>query len=673
MLVFDELKKNDLQLRLVAVMLVAGLLVLFVGLWWVQVVSVRDYQSHLETQQFRTIRLPAVRGKILDREGRVLAENHPRYNLSLYLDDMRGPFDKAFGESLKAARVLQKQRIAAAEKKLDRSLTKAERKTYAFKPEEMQQMRAAARIRVASEIISQVGQKMGEPITLDAKKFERAYETRLALPYPILPNLNASQIARFQENFTNGLGADLELQSVRRYPLGTTASHLLGYLQRDDESQAGEDPDFNYRLPDYRGLVGVEAGFDAQLRGRAGGESVQVNNLGYRQSENIWSQPAPGQNLVLTIDLDLQTAAESAIASHEGAEARAAVVVLDVRSGDLLAMASSPTVDPNDFIEGFTAAGLARKEDERLRPQINRATHENYAPGSIFKPVIALAALESGLNPARFYTVQADPMKPTHGCIYVGRRKIGDLAAPGEYDLRRAIMRSSNSYFITNGLQAGADKIIALAEKFHFGERTGLPTRQEASGDLPNLKRIHAGWTPGDTANVCIGQGEVSVTPLQMAVAYAAIANGGKVLWPRLVARIEPQDPSLAQTATNFPAGRIRDQLGVSARSLRTLHNAMLAETEDPEGTGHAAVVGLGMRICGKTGTAQVTDEHNRVVDDTTWFASFAPYENPRYAVVVMVESGVSGGRTCAPIARDIYEAILKKQTAATRTLAALN
>ena len=674
MLVFDQLKKNDYQLRLVAILLVAGLFILFVGLWWVQVVSAREFQLHLETQSYRTIRLPAVRGKILDREGRVLAENQPRYNLSLYLDDMRTAFDKAYGESLKAARALQKQRIAAAEKKLDRSLTKAERKTFAFKPEELQQMRVAARLRVASDVVAKVSEKIGEPITLDAKKFERAYETRLALPYPILPNLNETQIARFQENYTNGLGADLDLQSVRRYPLGTTAAHLLGYLQRNDESQEGEDPDFNYRLPDYRGLVGIEAGFDAQLRGRAGGESVLVNNLGYRQSENIWSQPAPGHNLVLTIDLDLQTAAEAAIASHQGANARAAVVVLDVRNGDVLAMASAPALDPNGYIDGFTPAEFARKDDELLRPQINRAMQDNYAPGSIFKPIIALAALENGMNPAKIYTVQPDPRMPGKGCIYVGKRKIEDLAQPGEYDFRRAIMRSSNAYFITNGLLTGIEKIIALAQKFHFGEKTGLPTRQESRGNLPTKERIHDGWVAGDTANVCIGQGEVAVTPLQMAVAYAAIGNGGKVFWPRLVSRVESQDPSQAETATRFQAGLIRDNLGVSPRSLQTLHNAMLAETEDPEGTGHAAIVSdKAMRICGKTGTAQVTNERNQVVDHTVWFASFAPYENPRYAVVVMVESGASGGLTCAPIAHDVYEMILKKQTATTRTLAALN
>jgi penicillin-binding protein 2 len=179
------------------------------------------------------------------------------------------------------------------------------------------------------------------------------------------------------------------------------------------------------------------------------------------------------------------------------------------------------------------------------------------------------------------------------------------------------------------------------------------------------MQRVHDGWTAGDTANVCIGQGEVAVTPMQMAVAFAAIANGGKVFWPRLAMRLEPQDPASAETATNFSAGRVRDDLGVSARNLRTLHNAMLAETEDPEGTGKAAVVGAELRICGKTGTAQVQDEHNRIIGHNYWFASFAPYENPKYAVVVMVQSTTEvgfGGSICAPIAHDIYEAILKKQ-----------
>ncbi|HSY09316.1 MAG TPA: penicillin-binding transpeptidase domain-containing protein [Candidatus Dormibacteraeota bacterium] len=661
MLVFDELKKNDPQLRLVAMVLAAGLCILVAGLWWVQVVSAREYQSHLETQAYRSVRIPAARGKILDREGRVLAENQPSYNLSLFLDDLQKKFGDAYSQLLKQARDTQQQAIAAQEKKLGRLLTKAERKQFAFSTAQLEQLRAQARFAVANNITAQVSRKLQQPLVLNPKNFEHAYETRLALPYPILPNINVAQIARFEENFPDGLGVNLDLQSVRAYPDGTTAAHLLGYVLRDDSSKEGEDAYFNYYMPDFRGVVGVEAGFDSQLRGRAGEESLLVNSLGYRQSENVWSQPEPGHNVVLTIDLDIQRAAENSLAAHQGADARAAVVVMDVHSGDVLAMVSSPAINPI-----YVSNSPAYLNDPKLQPQINRATYGNYAPGSIFKPIVGLAALENGLNPNEIYDVQPDPAEPNKGCIYVGSRKIKDTVPPGAYNFRRAIEQSSNSYFVFNGLRTGIEKIVRLAGKFHFGERTALPTRQETSGIFPTLKQVQeSDWRDGDSANICFGQGEMAVTPVQMAVAYSAIANGGKVLWPRLVERIEPQDPASGETATNFPSGLVRDEIGVSARSLKILREAMLSETEDAGGTGRAAVV-PGLRICGKTGTAQVQNERNQLVSHNFWFASFAPYENPKYAVVVMVQSegGGSGGSMCAPIAHDIYAEILKKENA---------
>src|SRR5664279_3111923 len=405
MLIVDELKKNDPPLRLVAMVLAAGLCILFAGLWWVQVVSAHEYQSHLETQAYRTVRLPAMRGKILDREGRVLAENRPRYNLSLYLDDLRKQFDDAYRPLRKQALEIQKQYIAAQEKKLGRSLTKAERKQFALSAAQWQQLRAQARVSVASRLVVQVGQRLGQPLAFDAAKFERAYETRLALPFTILTNLNAAQIARFEEQFTNGLGANLDLQAARIYPSGATAAHLLDYLRSDDRSAEGEYADFNYRLPDYRGVVGIEGRCDAELRGRAGAESVLVNNLGYRQSETILDPPEPGRNVVLTIDLDLQRSAAESLARHQGADARGAVVVMDVRSGDVLAMVSSPTFDPNDFADGISQVKWDRLQ--QLTAEKNRATYESYAPGSIFKTVVALAALENGLDPAETYRVQA--------------------------------------------------------------------------------------------------------------------------------------------------------------------------------------------------------------------------------------------------------------------------
>jgi penicillin-binding protein 2 len=662
MLIFDELKKNDPQLRLVAMVLAAGLCILLAGLWWVQVVSAHEYQSHLETQAYRTVRLPAVRGKILDREGRVLAENRPRYNLSLYLDDLRKQFDAAYGQLLKQAREIQKQAIAAQEKNLGRSLTKTERKQFAFTTAQLEQLHEQARLSVANNLVAQVSQQIDQPLTLDAKDFERAYETRLALPYPILKNLDDGQIARFEEKFTGGLGTDLELESARVYPAGTTAAHLLGYVKLNTDSVEGEDSFFSYRLPDYRGLVGVEGGFDAQLHGHAGTESVLVNSQGYRQSENVWLQPEPGHNVVLTIDLDLQRAAENAIVAHQGADARAAVVVMDVQKGDVLAMVSSPTFDPNDFAQGISEEKWKQVQD--LTAEKNRATFENYAPGSIFKTVVALAALENGMNPKEIYHVQSDLTRPGKGCIWIGKRKIDDTAPAGDYDFKKAFIHSSNAYFVTNGLRAGIENIIRMGEKFHLGERTGLFPHQETRGNFPTLGRVTSPeWRAGDTANVCIGQGEVAVTPVQMAVMVSAIANGGKVLWPRLVDRIEPQDPSSGEVATNFPSGMVRDELGVHPRSLQILRDAMLADVESNEGTGTAAAID-GLQICGKTGTAQVQDEHNKLIGYNFWFASYAPYENPKYAVVVMVEStGTgSGGSICAPVAHDIYKEILKKE-----------
>jgi len=234
MLIFDELKKNDPQLRLLAVVLAGGLFVLLAGLWWVQVVSARKYESHLETQSYRTVRIPAVRGKILDRDGRVLAENRPRYNLSLYLDDLhlRRQFDAAYGAALAQARADQKQRIAAQEKKLGRSLTKAERKQFALTTGQLKQLHEQSRFRVADSVVEQVSQRLGQPLTLDAAVFNRDYETRLALPYTVLPNLNDAQIARFEEQYSGGLGVVLDLQPARSYPYGTTATHLLGYVRR---------------------------------------------------------------------------------------------------------------------------------------------------------------------------------------------------------------------------------------------------------------------------------------------------------------------------------------------------------------------------------------------------------------------------------------------------------
>ena len=277
---------------------------------------------------------------------------------------------------------------------------------------------------------------------------------------------------------------------------------------------------------------------------------------------------------------------------------------------------------------------------------------EKYAPGSIFKAVTGLAILEAGIDPAeKIYSP---------GYIRVpGRNKpIEDLAEKGEYDFKKAFIKSSNTYFITNGIKAGIESIIRLGQRLHLGEKTGLLSSQETGGSLPKLVEVRRGWIAPDTAYICIGQGRLDVTPLQMAVMISSIANGGKVLWPRLVQRIKPADPNSEEPVIEFPTRPPRNNLGVSDRTLQITREAMLADVEEG-GTGKAALV-PGMKIGGKTGTAQITNPRGQIVGHTTWFASCAPFENPRWVVVVMVEEGASGGGTCAPVAAKIYRAIQK-------------
>jgi penicillin-binding protein 2 len=291
-------------------------------------------------------------------------------------------------------------------------------------------------------------------------------------------------------------------------------------------------------------------------------------------------------------------------------------------------------------------------QDKTLKPQRNRATQEIYAPGSIFKVVTAMACLEAGVvDPA---DVLNNP-----GFIMVGRQRIKDLAPAGEYDFKQAFTKSSNTYFIHYGLLAGMENIARLGHRLHLGERCELPTLQDSGGDFPSERAIRSHWLDGDTANLCIGQGPIAVTPIQMAVMISAVANGGKVFWPRLVDRVEPAEALSGEETTRYPSGRVRDTLGVSERTLNVVREAMVADVEEG-GTGKRALID-GFRVCGKTGTAEIK-QGARVVDHTTWFASYGPFESPRYTVVVMVESGSSGGGTCAPIAKQIYEALLKRE-----------
>lgn len=661
MLVFDQLKKNDSQLRVLAMVIALGLAILLAGLWWVQIVQARGYRASVESQSYRTVRLPSVRGEILDRNGEVLAENRARYNISLYLEDLRGSFRKEYlrirpMRTTTNAMAFWKSWLGLSEiRPVPVRLTAAQSSNLVWD----------ARCHVINQAVTQIAATLRDPtIQLDTNDFKVHYNTRRALPFPVVRDATPTQIARFSEQLSGNIAADLEIQSTRVYPHGSTAAHVLGYLVRDNQPAKDEERDYYHRLPDFRGVVGIEGHFDAELRGRAGGKSVLVNNLGYRQSETILDPTEPGKNVVLTLDLRIQKEAERSLRTHAALHGRGAVVVMDVHSGDVLALVSAPASDPNYFIKGFPTNEIARWHEPLLGVQKNRATRELYQPGSTFKLIVALAALESGLDPNEKYH--------SSGAYFIGKQRWHDTAPPGDYDLRRAIVRSSNSYFITNGLRPGVfARVCDLARRLRLDERFELPLMQESAGRFPSPQRLR-NWRPGDTANISIGQGELAVTPMQMAVLTAALANGGLVLKPRLVDRLEAQDETALTAPTVFPTREIRGELGVSAANLMLLREAMLAETEDAvEGTGRRAQV-PGLRICGKTGTAEYKDAKG-ATRNSTWFIAFAPYEQPRHAVVVMIEDGVSGGTSCAPVAADIYRALLKASSASTNRPLARN
>lgn len=673
MLLFDQLNKGDRALRSLAWGVLAGLLVLLGGLWKVQVMSGAKYRERQETQSFRTVRVPAMRGRILDRNGEELAGNRPRYRLEIYLDELRPQFTAEYYR-LKAAHFAARPRGTNAQPDDDGLLAwltdrfGRRKRGPKITGAEINLLSKTARYLVVSNTIAQISQRLGTPLSLGEEAFHQHYLTRRALPMPVIDECTPEQVARITEQGWDFPGVQLELVPVRNYPHGSTAAHIVGHLQRKDDFDVDLGR-FDYRQRDYVGGLGLERAYDRELRGAAGAKSILVNSAGYRHREGVQTlaEPQPGMTLVTTLDLELQQAVEKALATVSGDERGGAVVVMNSTNGDVLAAASAPTFHPGEFVDGVSWARWTNVlMAVPARPMLNRATYGEYAPGSTYKIFTALACLEAGvLTPEtvhdKFHSLGFYRVSPRS-------RPIGDTAGAGEFDFRRAFLKSSNPYFIHHGLQLGFERLIAMGRSFGLGQFTGIRFGEEADGDLPSMEEIHnRGWGPGNLAHVSMGQ-EITVTPLQMAVAVSAVANGGKVFWPRLVDRLEPPDPLSGEEPVQIRAGQLRHTVSLPRQHYDLVRSAMRDDVSDPEGSGRAARL-PGFAICGKTGTAEVKSPGRR--DKITWFASFGPYEAPRYTVIVMVESGASGGGTCAPVARRIYQFLHQREQGAGRGLVA--
>ena len=470
-------------------------------------------------------------------------------------------------------------------------------------------------------------------------------------PVRLRRGLTLEEVAKVEEWRLELPGVSIEVEPQRAYPTPRFGAHLLGYVREVSEEQmrAGR-----HRRGDFAGQSGLERLLDDYLRGQDGGEQVEVDALGRPLRVISRKEPRPGAHVITTVDRRIQEVAERAMGDHAGA-----VVVLDPRSGDLLTMTSSPAFELDQLAGPLEREAWLRLVKDPHHPLLNRAIQSQYAPGSLFKVVVAAAALQEGVI-TPFDRFRCAPS------FQVGEWTFRNWEDKdrGDIDLYQAIVRSCNTFFYQLGLKVGIESIARYARELGLGLATEIPLAGEKVGLIPTpaWKRRQFGgrWHPGDTVNVSIGQGQVLVTPLQIARMMSVIANGG-ILWrPRLVQRVESLDGRLLHAEPS----RVGGTLDLSPAVFTFLRRSLWGVVNDG-GTGAAARLAR-VAVAGKTGTAQtVRGSHASKGQDHAWFAAFAPADDPTVVVVVLVERGGKGGQAAAPIARKILEGIFLERVAA--------
>lgn len=498
------------------------------------------------------------------------------------------------------------------------------------------------------------------PLTDDdiVQVLRRIRRQRRFVPVTVAKGITWDQVAQIEVNSPHLPGIYVEDGLTRIYPSGTGAAHLVGFVGAvsSEDKQADKDPLLSQ--PDFKvGRSGIERYYDRRLRGSGGRRQVEVNAAGRVQRELGRDDATPGTDLRLSIDSGLQRYASARLLR----ERSAAAVVLDILTGDVLALAMTPSYDPNIFVRGITAATWrAMRADERA-PLSNKAIAGNYAPGSTFKMLVALAGLEAGVITPSTYFSCGGAMNLGSARFHCWRR-----GGHGAMNVHNAIKQSCDVFFYETALKLGVDKIGAMARKLGLGTPTGIDLPGESGGLIPSSewkrKYFRANWYPGETAITGIGQGYVLATPLQLAVMTARLVSG-KAVDPRLLVGSDDLAKGESPPIPTFPS------LGIKPENLAVIHRAMNAVVNEPGGTaGGSRIHDPKMAMAGKTGTSQVRRitkaERARGVirnEDLPWnrrdhalFVAFAPVGNPRYAAAVLVEHGGGGSRAAAPIARDI-------------------
>ncbi|MFF7062811.1 penicillin-binding protein 2 [Pseudomonas sp. NPDC008258] len=593
-----RLVRNRVVVGAVAIMLL--ICVLIARLYYLQIIQY-DYHSTLsENNRVHVQPIPPTRGLIFDRNGVIVADNRPSFSLSM-----------------------TRERAGNWQEVLDTIVEVLE-----LTPED----------RALFEKRMRQGRRPFEPV-------------------PILFELNEEQIARVAVNQFRLPGVEVVAQLVRHYPQGAHFAHSVGYVGRINEKELKTLDPVNYSGTHHIGKTGIERFYEDALHGQVGYEEVETNARGRVLRVLKRTDPKPGKDIVLSLDIKLQEAAEAALGGRRGA-----VVALDPRTGEVLAMVSQPSFDPNLFVTGISFKAYAELRDSIDRPLFNRVLRGLYPPGSTIKPAVAIAGLDSGVVNAGSRVF--DPgyyQLPNYDHKYRNWNRTGD----GWVDLDTAIMRSNDTYFYDLAHKMGIDRLSSYMNKFGIGQRVSLDMFEESAGLMPSREWKRAtrrqAWFPGETLILGIGQGYMQATPLQLAQATALIANKGVWNRPHLAKTIEGQPPVDENPMENIVLRDKSDWAKVTHGMEQVMHGA--------RGTARKAAAGAQYRIAGKSGTAQVVAikqgekyDRNKLQErhrDHALFVAFAPADDPKIVVSVMVENGESGSGVAAPVVRQIMDAWL--------------
>lgn len=634
---YDVQRGDNPRLLFLLGVVLAASLTLVLGLAWRQLVASRKYEDIERRQTERRIMMPGPRGDIYDRKGNLLVGSRAHYSAVVYLDDLRGEFRREYAQTIRAERARLHEAYEAS--------PPAERPERPPVPDH-NRLQWVARQAVIQRYIDEINRITGREDSLSERQLIRHFNEQLLLPLPLVEDLSPDQYARLVEQVPVDSPIKIHTDTARYYPFGMAAAHTLGYVQSVTPS-AEEFPDDGIKTFTFQkkvGKSGLESYFNESLSGTTGTELWRVDPLGFQDTRLAMQPPRKGQDLVTSLDIDLQLAAERALGERKGA-----AVALDVQTGEVLCIASHPSYDLND-LSPFIPRQVFESINER-GAWLHRAVQLSYPPGSTFKLLTTIAGFRAG-------TIREDTTHNCQGVYRVGNRIFRCHARNGHgvVDAAAAIEGSCNVFYYAEGLRMGIDVLSAEAKRFGLDQKTGIEIPFETSRlVVPTMawkrERIGAGWVPGDTANTAIGQGFLLVTPLQMATLIASIARGET--------RTRPTLRALPQSAAVDHGG---ESIGLSPWQKAALFEGM-ERVVGREGTGRLVRID-GLRIAGKTGTADFR-AHGQDVN-LAWFIGFAPLQNPRIAVAVMVEGASAadsfhGGSTAGPVAKDIFLEFIKQ------------